>query len=182
MKGETHKLHKRIQEEYKRAKTDALTGIPNRLAYDEKIKQEFARWQRNAQSFTVCVVDVDKFKGVNDNFGHKAGDKVLKTIAEVCATNIRETDFIARYGGEEFVLLLPETALDQARVVAENLRREIEIRKFHYSNEPVVITISCGLAEFGKNDTAESVFKRADKALFKAKACGRNQVVDEKQI
>ena len=182
MKGETQKLHRRIQEEYKRAKTDALTGIPNRLAYDEKIKQEFARWQRNAQPFTVCVVDVDKFKGVNDSFGHKAGDKVLKTIAEVCAANIRKMDFIARYGGEEFVLLLPETALDQARVVAENLRREIEIRKFHYSKEPVVITISCGLAEFGKNDTAESVFNRADKALYTAKERGRNQVVDEKQI
>jgi diguanylate cyclase len=78
MKGETLKLHERIQEEYKRAKTDALTGISNRLAYNEKIKQEFARWQRNAQPFSVCVIDVDKFKGVNDTYGHKAGAKYCK--------------------------------------------------------------------------------------------------------
>ncbi|MFT5133924.1 MAG: diguanylate cyclase, partial [Gammaproteobacteria bacterium] len=177
MKGETVSLHKRIQIEYKRAKTDALTRIANRLAYNEKIKQEFARWQRNAQPFSVCVIDVDKFKGVNDSYGHKAGDKVLKTIAEVCAANIRKMDFFARYGGEEFVLLLPDTALDQAIVVAENLRRKIEVCKFHYAKETVVITVSCGLAQFDKGDTTESVFNRADKALYAAKDQGRNQVM-----
>ncbi|MFT5349846.1 MAG: diguanylate cyclase, partial [Gammaproteobacteria bacterium] len=161
----------------KRAKTDALTRIANRLAYNEKIKQEFARWQRNAQPFSVCVIDVDKFKGVNDSYGHKAGDKVLKTIAEVCAANIRKMDFFARYGGEEFVLLLPDTALDQAIVVAENLRRKIEVCKFHYAKETVVITVSCGLAQFDKGDTTESVFNRADKALYAAKDQGRNQVM-----
>ena len=176
MKGETIKLHQRIQEEYKRAKTDALTGVPNRLAYNEKIKQEFARWQRNSIPFSVCVIDVDKFKGVNDTYGHKAGDKVLKTLAEVCAINIREVDFFARYGGEEFVVLLPETELEQAKIVAENLRRQIEVCKFHYAKEPVVITISCGLSEFGQDDTIDSVFNRADKALYSAKENGRNRI------
>jgi diguanylate cyclase len=182
MKEETVKLHKRIQEEYKKAKTDALTGIANRLAYNEKIKQEYARWQRHAQALSICVIDVDKFKGVNDTYGHKAGDKVLKTIAEVCVTSIRKNDFIARYGGEEFVLILPETPLDKAKVVAENLRHEIEVCKFHYARKPVAITISCGLAELGEGDTMESVFKRADKALYVAKKKGRNQLVDENQI
>jgi diguanylate cyclase len=174
MKGETAKLHKRIQKEYKKAKTDALTGISNRLAYNEKIKQEFARWQRYAHPLSVCVIDVDRFKSVNDSYGHKAGDKVLKTIAEVCASKIRKMDFIARYGGEEFVLLLPETPLERAKVVAENLRQEIEICKFHYANKPVAITISCGLAELGEGDTTETVFERADKALYAAKESGRN--------
>ncbi len=177
MKGESTKLHKRILEEYRKAKTDTLTGVPNRLAYNERINYEFSRWQQSTQSLSICVIDVDKFKGVNDNYGHKAGDKVLKTIAEVCANNIREKDFFARYGGEEFVLLLPETALDEARLVADSLRHEIEICKFHYAKDPVAITISGGVSEFSKDDTTESVFIRADKALYTAKENGRNQVV-----
>lgn len=176
MRGETVKLQKRIHEEYKKAKTDALTGIANRLAYNAKIKHEFARWQRSGQPFSLCVIDVDKFKPVNDTWGHKAGDKVLKTIAEVCAINIRKTDFFARYGGEEFVLLLPETAIDQAQLVAENLRKAVEVRKFHYAKEPVPVTISCGLAQIREGDTMGEVFQRADKAMYSAKQNGRNQV------
>ncbi len=182
MKEETNKLHKRIQEEYKKAKTDALTGISNRLAYNEKIKHEFARWQRHSKPLSVCVIDVDKFKGVNDNYGHKAGDKVLKTIAEVCFSKIRKIDFFARYGGEEFVLVLPETSLDQAKVVAENLRHEIEICNFHYAKKAVAITISCGVAEFAKGDNTDSIFNRADKALYAAKKTGRNRVIDETEL
>ena len=177
MKGESIKLHKRILEEYRKAKTDALTGIANRLAYNEKLKQELSRRQRNGGALSLCVIDVDKFKGVNDSFGHKAGDKVLQTIADVCSSNIREEDFFARYGGEEFVLLLPETCLQQASTVAENLRAQIEKRKFHYATEPVSITISCGLAEFGNEDSGETAFKRADKALYRAKEEGRNRVM-----
>ncbi len=177
MKGETEQLRRRIHEEYRKAKTDALTAVPNRLAYNEKARQEYARWQRNGQAFCLCVIDVDRFKGVNDTWGHKAGDKVLKTIAEVCASNIRKTDFFARYGGEEFVLLLPETRLEQARVAAENLRREIELRKFHYSRQPVPITISCGIAEIRKDDSLGAVFERADKAMYRAKQGGRNRVM-----
>ena len=177
MKGETEQLRRRIHEEYRKAKTDALTAVPNRLAYNEKARQEFARWQRNGQAFCLCVIDVDKFKGVNDSWGHKAGDKVLKTIAEVCASNIRKTDFFARYGGEEFILLLPETQLEQARVAAENLRREVELRKFHYSRQPVPITISCGIAEIRKGESLGAVFERADKAMYRAKQGGRNRVM-----
>ena len=147
------------------------------LLKPKKLKQELNRRQRNGQALSLCVIDVDKFKGVNDNFGHKAGDKVLKTIADVCSGSIREEDFFARYGGEEFVLLLPETGAQQAMVVAENLRTQIEMRKFHYANEPVNITISCGLTEFDTTDTGDSAFRRADKALYRAKEEGRNRVV-----
>ncbi len=177
MKGESISLHKRIVEEYRKAKTDALTGIANRLAYNEKINQEISRRQRNRKPLSVCVVDVDKFKGVNDTYGHKAGDKVLQTIAQVCARNVREVDFFARYGGEEFVLLLPETRAEQARVVADNLRRKIEVCKFHYAGQPVSITISCGIAEFAGMESGDVVFNRADKALYRAKQEGRNRVV-----
>ena len=179
MKGETETLRKRIHEEYKKAKTDALTAVPNRLAYNEKIKQEFARWQRNGQAFSLCVIDVDKFKGVNDTWGHKAGDKVLKTVASVCAASIRKTDFFARYGGEEFILLLPETQLEQGRAVAENLRQQVELRKFHYAREPVPITISCGIAQIRQGEKPDAVFQRADKAMYAAKQAGRNQVMTQ---
>ena len=177
MKGESITLHKRILEEYRKAKTDALTGIANRLAYNEKLKHEISRRQRNHKPLSICVVDVDKFKGVNDTYGHKAGDKVLQTIAQVCSKNVREVDFFARYGGEEFVLLLPETRVEQARVVADNLRRQIQVCKFHYAGQPVSITISCGIAEFSGEDSGDTVFKRADKALYRAKQEGRNRVI-----
>lgn len=182
MKQEASELQQKIREERDKAQIDALTGIPNRLAYDERISQEFNRWQRYDQPLSVCVVDIDKFKNVNDTYGHKAGDKVLMTVAELCDSRIRDADFFARYGGEEFVLILPQTDLKKALVVAENLRREVDDCTFHYAQEPVAITISCGLAEFSADDTIESVFMRADRALYTAKNAGRNQSKTENDI
>jgi len=174
MKQAVDDLQKRIQEERDKAQVDALTGIPNRLAYDEFIQEEFTRWQRYKQPLSLCIIDIDKFKNVNDTYGHKAGDKVLVTVAELCNSRIRDTDFFSRYGGEEFMLILPQTNLAQAKVVAENLRREVDECSFHYAQDPVTITVSCGLAEFKKGDTVESVFLRADAALYTAKQGGRN--------
>ena len=175
MKQAADNLQKRIQVERDRAQIDALTGIPNRLAYDERIQEEFSRWQRYKQPLSICIVDIDKFKNVNDTYGHKAGDKVLVTVAELCNTRIREADFFARYGGEEFVIILPQTGLNKAKVVAENLRREVDVCNFHYAEAPVAITVSCGLAEFKRGDSIESVFQRADSALYAAKQAGRNR-------
>lgn len=174
MKQDADNLQLRIQKERDRAKIDALTGIPNRLAYDERIQEEFNRWQRYRQPLSICIVDIDKFKNVNDTYGHKAGDKVLVTVAELCNTRIRDIDFFARYGGEEFVIILPQTALGKAKVVAENLRHEVDECNFHYAQAPVAITVSCGLAEFKRGDSIESVFQRADNALYTAKQEGRN--------
>lgn len=182
MKAEACKLQTRIREERYKAQIDALTGIPNRLAHDERMQQEFNRWQRYGQSLSLCVIDIDKFKNVNDSYGHKAGDKVLVTVAELCSSRIRDTDFFSRYGGEEFVLLLPGTALAQAQLLAENLRRDVDECDFHYAQEPVAITISCGLVEFREGDTTESAFKRADRALYAAKHAGRNRCMTEAQI
>ena len=179
VESETELLRKRILAERRNAIIDPLTEIPNRLAYNERIEQEYQRWKRFDQPLTLSVWDVDLFKSVNDTYGHQAGDKVLKVVATLLSSLVRETDFAARYGGEEFVILLPETDLNAARVVADKLRSRIEQTEFHHRDRPVKITISCGIAQFKEGDTAETVFARADKALYRAKQQGRNQCLTE---
>lgn len=175
MEREAEKLHSRIAHEHRQALIDPLTGIYNRLAYDERIALEFARWKRTRAPLTLILWDVDRFKYINDTYGHKAGDKVLKVIANLLTQQIRETDFVARYGGEEFVMLLADTGAEQAMHVAEKVRRSVETCGFHYSGQAVSITISCGLADFQEGDTPEKVFEKADAALYRAKRAGRNK-------
>lgn len=182
MEGETEKLRKTIEEERSKAYNDALTGIPNRMAFDERMHNEFQRWKRYNNKLTLCLVDIDKFKGVNDTYGHKAGDIVLRTVAKKCASKIRKSDYFCRYGGEEFALILPETDLSSAISVAETLRESIEKCSFQYAEESVGITISCGLAQIKNNDTLDKLFQRADKALYKAKESGRNRCISEEQL
>jgi diguanylate cyclase len=182
MEDETEELRKCIEEERSKAYNDALTGIPNRMAFDERINEEYKRWQRYSNNLTLCLVDIDKFKGVNDTYGHKAGDIVLRTIAKKCASKIRNSDYFCRYGGEEFALILPETNLSAAITVAETLRDSIEQCSFQYGDKAVGITISCGLAQVKGKDTLDTVFKRADKALYKAKESGRNRCISEEQL
>jgi diguanylate cyclase len=172
---ESDKLRQRIKKERDLAMIDPLTGIPNRFAYNERLAQEVARWKRYHNPLVLSVWDVDNFKRINDSYGHQAGDKVLTVIARQLQEKVRETDFAARFGGEEFVLLLPETDLEKASVVAEHIRKSVEACEFHYRGNPVPITISCGLSQFREGDTAEQVFARADAALYKAKENGRNQ-------
>lgn len=175
MEVESARLRERVQQERTQALTDALTGIPNRLAYQERIIQEYARWKRFSTPLALLVWDVDRFKQINDQYGHKAGDKVLKVIAGILADNIRETDFLARYGGEEFILVMTGTTQPAIQEVAEKLRSAIEHCGFHYRGEAVPITISCGIAEFRTDDSIEAVFDRADRALYRAKDEGRNR-------
>lgn len=175
MEREAEELHARIAHEHRQALIDPLSGIGNRLAYDERIALEFARWKRTRAPLTLILWDVDRFKHINDTYGHKAGDKVLKIIANLLVQQVRETDFVARYGGEEFVMLLTNTSAAQAVHVAEKVRRSVETCGFHYSGQAVSITISCGLADFQEGDTPENVFERADAALYRAKQAGRNR-------
>ena len=116
------------------------------------------------------------FKKINDNFGHAAGDKVLKIIARTLQKNLRKPDFIARFGGEEFVFLLPEATLDSAALTIEKLRSAVEHCPFRFKDEPLAITASFGMAQYGEADTPETVFERADKALYRAKEAGRNTI------
>lgn len=165
-----------IEEQRKKAMHDALTGLPNRESYQQRVEQEIHRIQRYGGSLSLIVCDIDLFKRINDSYGHLAGDKVLKIIAKSLQTNLRDSDFIARFGGEEFVALMPETSAKEAEIVAEKLRKKIESSPFNFKKEPVQITISFGISQFSAGETIEDVFARADKALYKAKENGRNQI------
>jgi diguanylate cyclase len=165
-----------IEEQRKKAMHDALTGLPNREAYQQRLEQEVQRIKRYGSKLSLMVCDVDLFKRINDSYGHLAGDKVLKIIAKSLQKNLRDSDFIARFGGEEFVVLMPETSTSEAKIVAEKLREKIEVSPFNFKKEPVQITVSFGISEFAKGENADEVFSRADKALYKAKENGRNQV------
>ncbi len=179
MEGEARELRANIRKERRAAQVDPLTGIPNRLAYNERLALEQARWARYGSPLCVAVWDVDKFKGVNDTYGHQAGDRVLSVIAKILSKQVRETDFVARFGGEEFVLLLPETDLQSAMLAADKLRETIAGTEFHHRGVRVPVTISCGVAQFHEGDDDEAVFTRADAALYAAKRAGRNRCMAE---
>lgn len=166
-----------IEEQRKKAMHDALTGLPNRESYQQRVEQEIHRIERYGGSLSLMVCDIDLFKRINDTYGHLAGDKVLKIIAKSLQRNLRDSDFIARFGGEEFVALMPETSAQEAKLVAEKLRKKIEESPFNFKKEPVQITISFGISQFAKGESIENVFSRADKALYEAKEKGRNQVI-----
>lgn len=179
MEQESDELREVAEKSRELALKDALTGIWNRQALNENLEQEFSRWQRYQKPLSMVIWDIDFFKRVNDNYGHAAGDKVLKTIAQIFTKETRDCDFIARFGGEEFVGIFPETRLEDALQLANKIRDKIEHSKFHYENKPVPITASAGLARFKPSDTVEDVFKRADTALYKAKESGRNRCLSE---
>jgi diguanylate cyclase len=160
---------------------DPLTGIWNRQALSEVLQTEYSRWTRDQTGLTMVIWDVDYFKSVNDQFGHSAGDVVLKTIARIFKDSTRQADFIARYGGEEFVGLFPEIDLDQGLEMANKIRQTIEKTRFQHNGISVPITASAGLACFEKGDTIEDVFRRADKALYEAKGQGRNNCQVERK-
>ncbi len=180
MEGESDRLRARLAEERVQAMTDPLTNVPNRLGYDKQVAQEFSRWQRYNSPLSMLVCDIDFFKKINDTYGHKAGDRALIAIAKSMDLHIRETDYLARVGGEEFVVLLPETSLQQAEIVAEKLRMGVEACAFVYEGKPVPITISGGIAEFAAGDKVDEVYVRADKALYRAKQQGRNRFLPQK--
>ena len=155
---------------------DPLTGLPNRAAWSERLDHEISQWQQQGNTLLLAMLDLDHFKRINDNYGHLAGDKVLKIIAGVLRKRLRGTDFIARFGGEEFVLLMPATEAVAGAKLLEKLRGFIEACPFHFKGEPVTITLSIGLSTFKAGEHSDLVLKRADQALYRAKHAGRNQV------
>ncbi|MDX1451292.1 MAG: diguanylate cyclase [Oleiphilaceae bacterium] len=177
MEKESEEIKQRLQEEHRRATTDALTGLPNREAFDERYAMEFERWRRYGKPATLVVGDIDKFKSINDNYGHLSGDKVLQIMAKEILSRIRKTDFLARYGGEEFVIILPETDENTAYEVLNKTREMVGRLPFHFREEKIQITMSFGLAAFRDAEHPEDIFERADQALYAAKNGGRNQVV-----
>jgi diguanylate cyclase len=177
METESELMQEQVLKERRRANTDMLTQLPNRDSWHDRLQFEVDRWQRYKGDITIAVVDIDFFKRINDSFGHKAGDRVLQLLARELKKGLRSTDFIARIGGEEFVVLLPETTGAQAKKVIDGLRDNVAKLPFHFSNQPVTITFSAGLASIRNGDNEDTLFERADRTLYKAKNAGRNQVM-----
>ena len=176
MEQEAQGFREHLEEQRQKALIDPLTGLPNRAAWSERLEHEIGQWQQHGNTLMLAMLDLDHFKRINDNYGHLAGDKVLKIIASVLRKRLRGTDFIARFGGEEFVLLMPSTTPASGLKLLETLRASIEACPFHFRGEPVTVTLSMGLAAFKPGEHSDLVLKRADQALYRAKNAGRNRV------
>jgi diguanylate cyclase (GGDEF)-like protein len=159
------------------AKMDFLTKIANRRAFQARLKEEFERAKRYKSVFTLIMIDIDHFKKVNDVYGHMAGDEILRLIAQVLEDQTRFNDFVCRYGGEEFAVLLPESAADQGRYVADKIRQAVENTSLLYANSKLKVTVSAGVGQVNpERDTPETFIDRVDAALYQAKENGRNRV------
>ncbi|MES2822639.1 MAG: GGDEF domain-containing protein [Pseudomonadota bacterium] len=174
MEVEAEKNRTILEKQRYKALHDPLTELPNREGYSERSTYEFQRWQRYGRALTIAVFDIDHFKKINDNYGHQAGDRVLKVIGSSIAKSLREVDFFCRFGGEEFVALMPETGLEEAMLALDKIRIVIASASFSYKDQSLAITVSIGAAEFKAGDNLESAFVRADGALYLAKSDGRN--------
>lgn len=160
--------------------TDPLTQLRNRLVLDDDLATLHAQSRRYGRSYCVAMCDIDWFKPYNDTFGHQAGDDALRQVSAVLSGQVRETDTVYRFGGEEFLVALPDQASDAAAVAAERMRASVEdLGLPHGSTEFGVVTVSVGIAQVepDRDRSAEDVLRRADAALYRAKAAGRNRVV-----
>ncbi len=166
-----------LRQEHALASTDPLTGLANRLVFEQHMASACLDRARGGAETCLLVLDIDRFKHINDNFGHAAGDRALRIVAEQLKAALRPGDMLARYGGEEFVAVLSATGEETGREVAEGLRNCIENIGFRGQRRPVRITLSCGLTVLRADDTPESAFERADRALYQAKHGGRNRCV-----
>jgi diguanylate cyclase (GGDEF)-like protein/PAS domain S-box-containing protein len=171
---------KRIEERLRRlAARDELTDTLSRGRFFEVVREELARSARYSRPVALAMLDLDHFKTINDRFGHRAGDDVLRAIAGLMSRGLRSQDQVGRYGGEEFAVMLPETPLDCARDVLERTRQAIGDLKFDFGGHAISITVSVGVISVLKGETLEAALGRADKALYRAKNSGRNRVLAE---
>jgi two-component system, cell cycle response regulator len=174
------RLRNSVRQTIELAVTDALTGLHNRRYLDTHLRTLFARAKVRGRPLTICITDIDRFKQVNDVYGHDAGDEVLKEFAGRIRSTVRGADLACRFGGEEFVVVMPDTPAEAAAAVAERLRGMIEARPFQLRSgeTPLMLTASMGIATLMHGiDTPEQLLKQADRALYEAKNSGRNRVV-----
>ncbi|MGL4512755.1 MAG: GGDEF domain-containing protein [Lacipirellulaceae bacterium] len=157
------------------ARTDALTGLANRRAFDDELRRRFAEWRRKGTPVSLLIGDVDHFKKFNDTHGHQAGDEVLRKVAGAMAECAREMDLACRYGGEEFAVVMPTTTAVDGIILAERIRKRIESQAIEFEGKKLSVTMSIGLADAaGDDDEPERLLKRADEALYRSKGAGRN--------
>lgn len=155
---------------------DNLTGLPNRVAYSERILDAYHRWQRGFGDLSLALADIDYLKNINETYGEAMGDQILKKLASIFMTSIRKADFVARYDGGEFVFIFERTHQQQAATILESLRCAIEQCGFHSRKTRIAVTVSFGLTTLLQEDELEGLFARADKAMYLAKHSGRNQI------
>jgi diguanylate cyclase (GGDEF)-like protein len=178
IKGQVTQLEEEKQTLAGQLRQDPLTGAANRLAIEERLRHEISRLGRYGRPFSVLLFDLDRFKRINDTYGHGVGDRCLKEVVAQVKARVRSSDMVGRYGGEEFVVILPETQATAARVMADKLRQAIEETEFAVAGERLLLTISIGVAPAWENDSdAQTILDRADLAMYRAKEAGRNQVV-----
>jgi two-component system cell cycle response regulator len=158
------------------SRRDPLTGLPNRRAFEEELAREAARASRAGAPLAVVMLDVDRFKAVNDGHGHAAGDEVLRAVAARAAAAIRAGDLLARVGGEEFAILLPAADLPRAAEAAERIRATLAARRIEAGGTSLTVTASLGCAALAPGETPEALVARADARLYAAKEAGRNRV------
>jgi two-component system cell cycle response regulator len=177
----TERLRDNVQLSIEMAITDALTGLYNRRYMESHVGALVDQAASRGKPLTVLVLDIDYFKSINDTYGHDAGDDVLREFAIRIRKSIRGIDLACRYGGEEFVVVMPETDMAVATLVAERLRRRIASEPFPIQQgaHAIEVTISVGIAALGPQDSAATMLKRADQALYRAKRDGRNRVVPD---
>ena len=170
------KQAEQIESKAMEARTDALTGLANRRAFDREMARRLAEFQRYGRTFSVIMIDVDHFKRFNDTYGHQAGDAVLQGLGGVLRNKARGMDMVARYGGEEFAVVLPRTAVSGASPAAERIREAIEATPFHFQGTDLNVKVSLGVAELLPQESVPSLIQRADAALYASKQAGRNRV------
>jgi len=182
------KLHTRVKKlenalviAKQESKEDFLTNVATKRALAKELKRVEEAYIRYKIDYTLCFIDIDHFKVVNDTYGHEAGDVILSTLGKILRKYVRQADFVGRYGGEEFLAILPGIDLEQGVTFANKIRKIIESYKFIYKGERIEVKISCGVAQRGHSTSSKDAVTSADKMLYKAKEAGRNQVMPKIQ-
>jgi diguanylate cyclase len=174
--AELTQLHRDLDNASSLARHDSLTDTLNRKGLNEALEREVAAMRRRDTPLSVCLLDLDNFKLLNDRLGHEAGDNALVHLSRVARRCMRPTDTLARYGGEEFIILMPDTALDQGVEAMTRLQRELTKAFFLSGKEKVLITFSAGVAQLGDSEGGNDAIRRADQAMYLAKRAGKNRV------
>ncbi|EEX42942.1 GGDEF domain family protein [Vibrio furnissii CIP 102972] len=172
----TQDYRRRLEDQAQRMLQDPLTKVYNRTAFNDRLELEYRRWIRTQHTLRVVMLDIDKFKTINDSFGYMAGDKALKIIARTISKEIEDTDTVARFSGEEFILLLPEHADNACYQIIQQIQRNISKLPFKFRDKSIIITMTAASTCFKESDTPETVLERVHRALVEVKKYGPNQI------